>query len=152
MIKLIKITPMSTAIITTADRYGEIKTVAGIIDDSKSGSLKEFQKVLSIGSMVRVVKVGDLVCLNPSNYAVHKFNKGETRELTEAYNPVTRYNFNFMEINNEVCIKFQENDVDFIVDEFEEIEDIPEPIIKETQGTQLILPSKPRFNNKSIIK
>lgn len=139
MIKLIKITPMNTAIITTADTYGEVKTASGIIDNSKSGTLKEFQKVLSIGNMIRVVKIGDLVCINPNRYAVHKFNKGQTRELVEEFNPVIRYNFNFMEINDEICIKFQEDDVDFVVNEFEEVEDIPEPAII-PQGTQLILP------------
>ena len=124
MIVLKKIQPMFTQIITTAERYGEVKTKSGLIDSTKSDTLKEYQRVLAVGPNASLVKVGDLVCVNPTNYAVKKFDKNSTKEaMVENYNQVITYNFNFIEIDGQLCLRLRDNDIDFIVEEYEEVED-----------------------------
>lgn len=137
MIVLKKVKPMFTNLITTADKYAtDLKTNGGIIDTSKAGSLKEYQTVLAIGPDVRCVKVGDLVCINPDNYAVRKYDKSSTKEaMTEHYNAIVGYRFNFLEINDELCLKLRDSDIDYVVEEFEEKE---EEVITSSSG--LILP------------
>ena len=141
MIVLKKIKPMFTSLITTAEKYGEVKTLGGIIDNTKSDTLKEYQRVLAVGDDVRTIKVGDLVCVNPANYAVKKYSKDSTREaMTEHYNQVVAYNFNFIEIGDELCLRLRDSDIDFIVEEYDEVED---PEIAETpQKSSLIIPEK----------
>ena len=65
MLKVKKIKPMFTALITTMDKYEEdVRTSGGLLDVTKQqGGLKEYQTVLAIGSSVRDIKVGDLVCV-----------------------------------------------------------------------------------------
>ena len=65
MLKIKAIKPMYTAIVTTMDTYQEAQFMAGsqLLDVTKTvGGLREYQKVLAVGSAVREVKVGDLVC------------------------------------------------------------------------------------------
>ena len=143
MLKLKKIKPMYTALITTADKYEEITTGAGIIDTTKTGMLKEYQRVIAVGSMVRNVSVGDIVAVNPKKYEVRKYDKNSTKEaMVEHYNPVISYNFNLLELNDEVVLLLEESDIDFVIEEYEEVPDeVKVPIIQESQGTKLILPS-----------
>ena len=141
MIVLKKVKPMFTSLITTADKYEQdLKTVGGIIDTSKAGTLKEYQRVLAVGPDVREVKVGDLVCINPANYAVRKYDKSSTKEaMTEHYNATIGYNFNFIELNNELCLKLRDNDIDYIVEEFEEVAD---PVSQTTESGIILPPEK----------
>jgi hypothetical protein len=76
MLKVKKIKPMFTALITTMDKYEHDMMVgAGLIDVTKrEGSLKEYQRVLAVGSSVRDIKVGDLVWVNPTRFGVKKHN------------------------------------------------------------------------------
>lgn len=144
MIKLKKITPMFTAIITTADKYeGDSYLNSGLIDTSKEkGMLKEYQTVLAIGNAVRTCKVGDLVCINPNRYEVRKFGKDSAKEaMVETYNPVVNYQFNFIELEDQLCLRLQENDIDYIVDEYEEVaEVVPTESALILPSTKLILP------------
>lgn len=140
MIVLKKVKPMFTSLITTAEKYAtDLKTVGGIIDTTKAGSLKEYQTVLAVGPDVRGVKVGDLICINPANYAVRKYDKSSTKEaMVEHYNTVIGYNFNFIEINNELCLKLRDSDIDYVVEEFEEVEE-PE---SQSSTSNLIIPER----------
>jgi len=78
MLKIKKIKPMFTALVTSMERYNADKyTTGGIIDPTKTKTgLKEYQKVIAVGGSVREIKVGDLVCINPTRFAVkeHKEN------------------------------------------------------------------------------
>lgn len=142
MVILKKIKPMFTSLITTADKYEEVKTSGGIIDTTKSGTLKEYQRVLAVGADVRVVKVGDLVCINPSNYSIKKYSKDSMKSaMTENYNEVIGYNFNFIEIDGELCLRLRDNDIDFIVEQYEEVEDEVVELPNQNGVTKLIVPS-----------
>ena len=77
MLKVKKIKPMFTALITTMDKYEKDIKIGGLIDTTRQqGGLKEYQKVLAVGSSVRDIKVGDVVCVNPARFAVRKHQAG----------------------------------------------------------------------------
>lgn len=133
MLKIKKIRPMFTSIVTTMDKYEEDGyTSAGLVDTAKQkGSLKEYQKVLCIGSSVRDIKVGDLVCINPSRFAVKKHKEGSLKDGIITDNPVVTYNFDIIEMDGNQCLLLQDRDIDFIIEEFEEIPDpTPSNLIK----------------------
>ena len=73
MKKLLKVKPMFNRIITTMDVYEKDQYNGHVIDTTKQkGSLKEYQTVLSVGTTVRDIKEGDLVCIDPTRYMVTK--------------------------------------------------------------------------------
>ena len=129
MLNAKKITPMFNKILLTAEKYKDIEYVSGtgIIDASKEKTgLKEYQTVLAVGRDVTTVKVGDLVCINPVNYVQRKYDKNSMKsDMTEHYNAVVSYNFPMVTLDKEDYLFLVERDIDFIVDEYEEIEDVP---------------------------
>lgn len=132
MIKLKKVKPLFTGLITTMDVYEDYaKTAGGIIDGSKKqGSLKEYQKVIEIGTTVRDIKVGDIVWVNPKRFAVMKHKAGSLQDGIVKDNQVLEYNFDVLEIDGKKHLLLQDRDVEFIVEEYEEVEDPKEsPII-----------------------
>ena len=70
MLKIKKIKPTANHIVTTMDMYteDEVKTITGLFDTTKMNTIKEYQKVLEVGPMVRGIEVGDIVRINPSRY------------------------------------------------------------------------------------
>ena len=130
MLKINSIRPLFTALITTMDKY-EQDTIDnnGLIDTSKQqGSLKEYQTVLAIGDSVRNIKVGDLVCINPSRYAVKKYEKGSLKDNVLTENPTISYNFETVEMGGKQCLLLQDRDINFVIEDFEEV---PETLIEE---------------------
>ena len=125
MLVVKKIKPMFTSLITTMDKYEEeIKTADGLVDTTKQvGCLKEYQKVLAIGDSVRGIKVGDLVCVNPSRFAVRKHQAGSLKDGIVSDNPITTYNFDIIEMDGEQCLLLQDRDIDFIIEDYEVVPD-----------------------------
>ena len=145
-LKIKSLKPMFSGILCTANKYSEYQFVAGtnVIDSAKTvGQLKEYQTVIAIGSMVRNVEVGDVVCINPKNYAEKMYDKNSMKSaMTETYNQVVRYHFNIVEVNDVDHLLIQENDVDFVVTDSEEIEDAaPTPLIIEQKKSKIIMPN-----------
>ena len=133
MLKVKKIKPLFTSLITTMDKYEQDKiTDGGLIDTSKQqGTLKEYQTVLAVGDSVRNIKVGDLVCVNPARFAVRKHEKGSMRDGVITDNPVIGYNFDIIEMDGKNCLLLQDRDIEFIIEDFEEVPDpIPSPLIQ----------------------
>lgn len=130
---------MFNSLITTMDKYDEDVKVGGLIDSKKTkGSLKEYQKVLAIGTTVRDIKVGDLVCINPTRFGVKKHKEGSLKDGIITDNPIITYNFDVVEMDNNQCLLLQDRDIDFIIEDWEEV---PDP-----STSSLIMPDK-----KSII-
>lgn len=132
MLKINKIKPLFTALITTMDKYEQDKiTEGGLIDTSKQqGTLKEYQKVLAIGDAVRGIKVGDLVCVNPARFAVRKHDKGSMRDGVITDNPVVTYNFDVVEMGGNQCLLLQDRDIEYVIEDYEEVPDSnPSPLI-----------------------
>lgn len=120
--KLKKIKPMFNALVTTMDRYIEAQYIPGsnLIDTSKTkGGVKEYQTVLAVGSTVREIKVGDIVCINPKAYGVRKHQEGSLKDGVITDNPVLQYHFNVIELDGEECLLLRDNDIDFVVEEYE---------------------------------
>lgn len=133
MLKVKKIKPLFTSLITTMDKYEQDKiTDGGLIDTSKQqGTLKEYQTVLAVGDSVRNIKVGDLVCVNPARFAVRKHEKGSMRDGIITDNPVVGYNFDIVEMDGKNCLLLQDRDIEFIIEDFEEVPDpIQSPLIQ----------------------
>lgn len=130
MLKVKKIKPMFTALITSMDKYEQDVTTGGLINVTKmQGGLKEYQTVLAVGGSVRDIKVGDLVCVNPARFAVRKHQAGSLKDGVISDNPVTTYNFDVVEMDGKQCLLLQDRDIDFIIEDWEEIPDQPQSTI-----------------------
>jgi len=115
------------------DKYEhDERTASGLLDVTKQqGGLKEYQRVLAIGSSVRDIKVGDLVCVNPTRFAVKQHQAGSLKDGVVTDNPTIKYNFDVVEMDGKQCLLLQDRDIDFIIEEYEEIPDPePSPLIK----------------------
>lgn len=127
MIKLKSITPMFNHILTTAERYEEDVKEHGVVVIQK-GSIKEYQKVISVGSTVRGVTAGDMVQINPSRYSQKKHQEGSLKDGIVTDNPVVKVNFPTIELvdednNPQECLYIYDQDVDFVINEWVEVED-----------------------------
>ena len=132
MIKIKAIKPMFTALVTTMHKYEDDQyTAGGLIDPTKNkqGGIKEYQTVVSIGDSVRNINIGDTVCINPKRFAKMEHEKGSFKDGVVTDNPVVRYEFDVIELNDVPHLLLQDRDIEFIVTEFEEIED-PKPKMK----------------------
>lgn len=140
MLKIKKIKPMFTHLITTMDKYeDDVTTAGGLIDTNKQkGSVKEYQKVVAVGSCVRDIKVGDLVLINPKNYRILKHEKGSMKDGVITDNPVVGYNIPTVEINGEQFMYLNDNDIEYVIEDYEEIED-PKPSTIITPPTDIIV-------------
>lgn len=140
MLKIKKIKPMFTHLITTMDKYeDDVTTAGGLIDTNKQkGSVKEYQKVVAVGSCVRDIKVGDLVLINPKNYRILKHEKGSMKDGVITDNPVVGYNIPTVEINGENFMYLNDNDIEYVIEDYEEIED-PKPSTIITPPTDIIV-------------
>lgn len=122
MLNIKKVKPMFTTIVTTMDKYEQDELIGGIIDNTKQqGTLKEYQRVIAIGNAVRDIKVGDLVSINPSRFAVKKHREGSLKDGIITDNPVVAFNFDTINIDGNTCLVLQDRDIEFIIEEFEEI-------------------------------
>mgnify|MGYP004450515513 CR=1 FL=1 len=124
MLRIKKIKPMFTALITTMDKYDRDVSVNGLLDTKRvQGGLQEYQKVLAVGGSVREIKVGDLVCVNPSRFGVKKHREGTLQDGVVTDNPTVTYNFDVVEMDGRQCLLLQDRDIDFIIEEYEEVPD-----------------------------
>lgn len=118
--KIKKIKPMFNSIITTMDKYEEdVKENGVIVANKQAGTIKEYQTVVAVGTTVRDIKVGDLVMINPRNYAVKKYQENSIKNDIEM-NPVIGYNFNIIEMADGQYLLLQDRDIDYIIEDYEE--------------------------------
>ncbi len=121
MIKIQKIKPLFTNILTTMNVYKDEDAEEIILEETKQeGQIKEYQTVKAIGSMVRDIKVGDVILINPSRFAVKKHQEGSLKDGIITDNPIVQYNFPIIEIGGENCLMIQNTDVDFVIEEYTE--------------------------------
>lgn len=119
--KIKKIKPMFTGIVTTANKYVEDQTSSGLVTDVKKlkSTLMEYQTVIAVGSSVRDINPGDVVCVNPSRYANRKFKENSLKnDIME--NTITGYNFNVVEIDGNECLLLDQGDITFVVESYED--------------------------------
>lgn len=120
-----KIKPMFTSVITTKDKYGIDDQPKGTIIDPKkiSGALKEYQKVVAVGSAVRDVKVGDIVMINPERFAryePYRAGDGMREKIDGSGRKLLGFEFPTVEIDGVEHLLIEERDITFVVEEWEE--------------------------------
>ena len=117
---------MFTGLVTTMDRYtSDVYTDGGLIDMSrKKGMIKEYQRVICVGGAVREIKEGDLVCINPTRFAVKKHKEGTLKDGVITDNPVVEYDFDIIELDGIPYLYLQDRDINFIITDFEETEHV----------------------------
>ena len=120
MIKIKKIKPMFTSLVTTMDIYTEEECSSA--EAYKKGTIKEVQKVMSVGPSIMHIKEGDLVSINPIRYAVRKHDENSIRSDIEGGNPVLKYEFNVIELDDKPCLLLQDRDINYVIEDYEEIE------------------------------
>lgn len=120
-IKIKKIKPPFTTVITTLNTYEDDLIIDGVVRVPK-GSLKRYQTVIATGPNVRDVKVGDLVLLNVQNYAKQKYRNNSIKEDISEMEEEVVYDIPKIFIGDTLYGKFQERDMDGVIEEYEEIE------------------------------
>ena len=122
MKKLLAIKPMFNRIVTTFDKYEEDQVINGVYDPGKvKGSVKEYQEVLSVGTTVKDIKVGDIVHINPVRYSVMKHEDKSLKNGVIGDNMVIGYQFPIIEMGGKERLLLYDQDIDFIVLESEEL-------------------------------
>lgn len=136
MKKLKKIKPLFNRIVTTMDVYEKDQLRSGLVDPTKAkGSLKEYQTVLAVGDTVRGIKEGDVVCIDPTRYMVMKHQDKSLQNGVIGDNMVVGYKFNTIKLNDKECLMLYDQDITFVVEESEDVE--------EPTGPAIIQPEKP---------
>lgn len=120
MLNIKKIKPMANFLVTTKEEYNDEDIKKGEVIVKVKGTLKEYQKVVAIGPMVRGIQVGDIVCINPKRYAKYKHNPGSLKDGVITDNPVVAYNFNVIELNHVPHLLLTDQDIDFVIEEWED--------------------------------
>jgi hypothetical protein len=129
MLNIKKIRPMANYLVTTKEEYTDKDVKKGELITKIRGSLKEYQKVVAVGPMVRNIQVGDLVCINPKRYARRKYQEGSLKDGVITENPVVSYNFNVIELDHVSHLLLTDQDIDFVIEESEDEEVQENPII-----------------------
>lgn len=134
MLNIKKIRPMFTKILTTMDRYEEDQTEGMLVNVNKlAGAVKEYQRVLAVGSNPAGIKEGDVVMINPARYAVMKHKEGSLKDGVITDNPVVGYNLPVLEVDGKECMLLETNDISFVIEEFE---DVPEEKTPEQRAAE----------------
>ena len=127
--KVEEIQPLFTGILTTAQKYVgdqyEKKSSGLIIDTRKlDGALNVYQWVLAVGPMVKDVKVGDIVKVNYSRYAMVNHIPGKIENNVEADEMSYSYSIPsvYLEGRGE-CLMLQNNDIEYVVTKYSGIDD-----------------------------
>ncbi len=135
MLHVTKIKPLFDHLLITADRFDKDMIHNGVIVAGK-GDLKLWQTVVAVGSVVRDIKVGDKVMINPNDFAVKKYNKNSVQNDLDN-NPVLTYNFPFETVDDE-----KGNPKDYLYISDRNVKYVFEGIEKDDS---LILPGKPKL-------
>lgn len=135
MLHVTKIKPLFDHLLITADRFEKDMIHSGVILANK-GDLKLWQTVVAVGSVVRDIKVGDKVMINPNDFAVKKYNKNSVQNDLDN-NPVLTYNFPFETVDDE-----KGNPKDYLYISDRNVKYVFEGIEKDES---LILPGKPKL-------
>lgn len=110
-----KIKPTTNHIVTTMDKYEEDDSKLVLDVKELAGVVKDIQKVVAIGPLVRDVKVGDYVRICPDRYIKVKHTLAE--ELNEKEMQVS-INFPIVDLEDGRYLFLYESDVDYVIEEF----------------------------------
>lgn len=130
MINIKRIRPLANYLLVTKEVYSA-KDFNGVFQEKVDGSLKEYQRVVAVGPMVRSVQVGDLVSINPKRYAVRKYKSNSIKNDIEEMQEVIGYNIPEVTMDHQKYMLITDQDLEFVIEDFEE--DKPSGIIMPKQ-------------------
>lgn len=110
-----KIRPTVNHIVTTMDRYEEDDSKILIDAKELAGVVKEIQKVIAVGPLVRDIKVGDYVRICPDRYIKVKHTLAEELDDKEMQISI---NFPVVDLEDGRYLFLYESDVDYVIEEF----------------------------------
>lgn len=123
-LNLKKIRPMFNALVTTFDVYEDDDNTNVIINSNEAaGQPKPYQTVVAVGNAVHDIKVGDVVAIDFTKYARTKHKDGSLKDGVIQDNPVVSYEFNSIVIDDKEHLFLHTNDILFVIEDFEEVED-----------------------------
>lgn len=113
---------MLNHVITTADKYEETEIKDGLLSTKETeGETKLIQRIVALGpNCCDGLNVGDLVYINPMNYArpVHSLRENSVLERDKDEVQMV-INWPTIEIDDRECLFIYDRDIDLIVDEFQ---------------------------------
>ena len=138
MLKIKKIKPLFTNILVTGNEYEQDEKENGLII-AKKGDLKLYQTVLAVGSMIRDIKAGDKVMINPRDYAKTQYDPNSIKE-DMGMNKVIGYIMPWVimddaEGNPKKCLLLKDRDIEYVFEGEE---------VQETQSS-LIMPKEKKI-------
>ena len=131
---------MFNRVVTTMDTYEHDQYINGLIDTRKAkGSLKEYQTVIAVGTTVRDIKEGDVVCIDPTRYMVTKHRDKSLQGNIMGDDMTIGYKFNTIKLGDEECLMLFDQDISFIVEDSEDVEDQAAPLIIQPEKPNIIV-------------
>lgn len=137
MLNIKKVRPMFNRIVTTMDKYETDQYQGSLVDTQKQkGTIKEYQKVVAVGTTVRDIKVGDTVIIDPTRYMVVKHNDKSLKKNLVGDEIGIGYKFNTMMLDGKEHLILFDQDISYIVDEYEEKQD---PVIIQAERPNIVV-------------
>jgi len=68
-----------------------------------------------------------------------KHKEGSFKDGVIQDNQVLEYKFDIVKMDNKECLLLQDRDVEFIIEEYEEVEDAPAPIVIQPAKPSIII-------------
>lgn len=124
MLVLKKITPVFNHVLTTKDVYDKDVKENGILVETK-GTVKRYQRVVAVGPQVKSCKAGDMVMIDPIRYGKMKHRNGAVADGVIEDDPKIEYNIPVVIIDGKEFMYIGDNDIQFIINQFQETEDLP---------------------------
>lgn len=138
--------PLLNYVILTADRYTAEELAemnGGIITPTEIGQLKPYQKIISVSPRITnsVLEEGQLVLINIKRYGKPVQRKNSYVESTdEHFDAHIRYEVPIIDIDGKECLKLGDNDIEFIIDEYDMVE-IEKPSVIIDTNKDIIKPN-----------
>ena len=139
-LKVKKIKPLFDYIVTTAHTFtAKEATINGIIDPNLEGKYKPYQEIISIGDMAKMkgLNEGQLVAIDFTKYGKAVQSKNSVNEAIEDYKAKMVYQVPIIELDGKEYLYITSNAIEYIVSDFEWLED-ESPVIIE-KDKKLIL-------------
>ena len=122
-IKIKKIKPMGNVIVTTYDKYDEDAIIAdgGLLSSQKlKGAVKSYQRVISVGPMVRDVKEGDMVMLTFDRYYAPDYSdEGKKLSGVVHMKNTPKYLLNTITLADGEYLLVTSQDIMYIIEDYE---------------------------------
>lgn len=143
-LKIKSIVPMFDHIVTTAHTYTTKEaTINGILDPNMEGKYKPIQKVIALGERAKSngVRVDSLIMINFERYGkpVQAKDENSINASMENYHVKMMYSVPVIELDGKEHLYIASNDIEYIITDYEEIEDEPISKIITEQNKKIIL-------------